>query len=461
MPVMVILANYADTGDSYGLLGSQVAATIISDNTEYDCIVIAVGHEYDGHQIKKVIKQKCGHNRPVVGFGNLGGRPDLWILAGELKEEGAVTILGGPQADIDYIGEVDWEKHPNRFQGVGDNFTYALKGPAEQLIPLLNSGFKIEPEKVQGLVFTIDGHRYANKQENWNSEYLSKVNWNNIYRIGVSGLEPLSITTAQVVQQIGCPYAAAKKTVSIDYPKDLNGSPFLKEGEITIELEGCSFCDVARDKGFCGNLTVDTVLSQIENLPEDIDGRKIPFELINESPFQSLPRLLLEIKNNGIIITRISLVTRADWLVSSEEKLREALQIAGEMKVQILLSSVGFESFSDTILKNLNKGYTVDTNLVAIKIMRQLKEEYPDTWYYTRDEGAGHGFIYPTPWDTIETRREIDAVIFAYGLNRDILPQQSTPLIIHHASALGDWIREIESREGIELNRAGSMIEWW
>jgi hypothetical protein len=169
----------------------------------------------------------------------------------------------------------------------------------------------------------------------------------------------------------------------------------------------------------------------------------------------------LEIKQTGIKITRINIVTRADWFIASEEILKEALRIAQDMKVQILLSSVGFESFSDKILKNLNKGYSVETNLKAIKLMRQLKEEYPETWFYTRDEGAGHGFIHPTVWDTMETMRETDFTIFAYGLNRDILPQQSTPLIIHHASALGDWARELESREGLKLNRAGSIIEWW
>ncbi len=461
MPVMIILANYADTEASYGLLGPQVAATIISDNTDYDCRVIAVGHEYDIRKIKQVIARLCGNDRQVVGFGNLGGRSDLWSLAGELKNEGAITILGGPQADVNYIGEVEWQKYSHRFPGVGNAFTYALKGPAEQLIPLINSEFKIEPEEVSGLVFTVDCQRCANMQENWNSEFLSKVDWNNIYRIGTLELEPMTVTLAQVVQQIGCPYAAKQERVSIDYPSNLNGFPFLKGGEITLELQGCSFCDVARDKGFCGNLTIDSVLAQIISLPEDDFGLKIPFELINESPFQSLAQLLLEIKHEGITITRINLVTRADWLISSEEKIKEALKIAREMKVRLLLSSVGFESFSDTILKNLNKGYTVETNLVAIKLMRQLKEEYPDTWFYTRDEGSGHGFIHPTPWDTMETRREMDSVIFAYGLNRDILPQQSTPLIIHHASALGDWTRELESREGFKLNRADSIIEWW
>ncbi|WP_457551511.1 hypothetical protein [Desulfobacula sp.] len=37
----------------------------------------------------------------------------------------------------------------------------------------------------------------------------------------------------------------------------------------------------------------------------------------------------------------------------------------------------------------------------------------------------------------------------------------STPLIIHHASGLADWIRQIESSENIEFQRLGTTIGWW
>ncbi|HCP60487.1 MAG TPA: hypothetical protein DIT43_02840, partial [Dehalococcoidia bacterium] len=129
--VVVILVNYAGIEESYGLLGPQVAATIIQDNTDYECVVVAVGHDADKNTVKENVTQFAGSNRPIVGFSNLGGRPDLWALAEELKAEGAITILGGPQADVDYLGEVGWESHHHRFPGVSDSFTFALHGPAE------------------------------------------------------------------------------------------------------------------------------------------------------------------------------------------------------------------------------------------------------------------------------------------------------------------------------------------
>jgi hypothetical protein len=462
--IMVILANYAGTEEGYGLLGPQMAATIIQDNTGYECIVVAVGHDFDKELTKKNIIQLAGGERPIIGFSNLGGRPELWELAKELKAEGAITIFGGPQADVDYIGETGWEQHPNRFPGVKDSFNLALHGPAEQLIPFINSQGKQGkevPEKIPGALFNQNGICRINERDKWNGDFLRKVNWRNLYRLGSSGLEPVSVTSAQVVQQIGCPYAARTVRVSIDYPTNLKDAPFDKRGQIPISLRGCSFCDVARDKGFGGKLSLDNVLAQIISLPEDAEGRKIPFELINEAPLTTLPELLSAIKQQGIEISRIELVSRADWLIMGAEKLRAALKLAKTMKAHVLMSAVGFESFASSILRNLNKGYTVDTNLSAIKLMRQLKEEFPDNWFYATGDGASHGFIHPTPWDSTETVREMSSIIFAYGLNRDILPRHSIPLIIHHASGLADWVRELETREGLTLKRRASIIEWW
>jgi hypothetical protein len=459
--VMVILANYAGTEEGYGLLGPQMAATIIQNNTDYECMVVTVGHDFNKEVIKRNVIQLTGDDRPIIGFSNLGGRPELWELARELKSEGAITILGGPQADVDYIGEVGWESHPHRFPGVSDSFSLALRGPAEQLIPFLNTQGKEELDKIRGLLFVQNGRCRTNERDHWNGDFLRRVNWTNLYRLDSSGLKPISLTSAQVVQQIGCPYAARTTRVGIDYPTILKNTPFTKKGKISLSLRGCSFCDVARDKGFGGNLPLDRVLAQIVNLPGDSDGRKIPFELVNEAPFTTLPQLLSAIKQQKVKISQLSLVSRADWLVMGREKLRAALQLARTMNTRVLLSAVGFESFANSILRNLNKGYPVDINLSAITLMRQLKEEFPENWFYTTGDGASHGFIHPTPWDSTETDREMNTIISVYSLNRDILPKLSTPLIVHHACGLGDWAREVEMKERIKLKRAASIIEWW
>ena len=459
--MMVIVANYADLRESYGLLGPQSAATIIQEHTDYECIVLAVGHDFDKAILTSHISTLAGKDRPVIGFSNIGGRPDFWDIAHDLKAHGAITILGGPQADVDFRGEVDWRKHRNRFSGVKDSFSLALHGPAEQLIPVLTSLSENELHKAKG-VHCFDGGTYrSNTSEKWSGRYLRRVNWQNLFRLGPEGIESVTINDAQVVQQLGCPYAAKSAAVGIDYPTTLHDTPFLKQGKISFVLNGCSFCDVARDKGFAGTLSLETVVAQIHNLPENQERRKIPFELVNEFPFPLLPQLLRTTAECGISISQINLVTRADWLIREKERFRTALSLARAMGVRILLSSVGFESFSDVVLGNLNKGYSVDTNLSAVTIIRQLKEEFRENFFYRTAEGAVHGFIHPTPWDSADTDREIKRTVSIYSLDRDILPPRSTPLIIHHACGLGTWIRELERRERIELNRRGSIIEWW
>ena len=455
---MVIIASYF-SGETYGLLGPQIAATIIQENTPYLCKTIAVSREDDKHLIKKALADYFHNERPIIGFSSLSGREDLFDFALELKQEGATTILAGPQADVDYSGEKDWGKHPHRFQGLRKNFSFALVGPAEQIIYLQKALDGTAWRDTPGVLYCdTDGRFVQNPRVAWDEKYLRTVRWDNLYRIGNEGFELIEVTTGQVLQQIGCPYAARNRQTSIEYPAFLTEKLGQK---VHIRMQGCSFCDVAIDKGYYGALDLTTVMSQIRALPEDENGIKIPFELINENPLPGLPRLLTEIRNQAIRISQINLIMRSDWFIKGEKYVKEALELAENMGVRILLQSIGLEAFDDRLLSNLNKGVTVETNLEAIRLMRRLKEAFPRHWVYSNTAGAIHGFIHPTPWDTPETALNTQRTIGIYALHNDILPRHSTPLVIHHASFLGDWIREIEVREGIRFRRYGSVIGWW
>ena len=455
---MVIIASHF-AGETYGLLGPQMAATVIQENTSYECIVVAVAREDDKTALKKGFADYFEGERPVIGFSTLSGRQDLFALAKELKDEGVFTILAGPQADVDYIGEKGWKDHDHRFKGVSDRFSLALHGPAEQAIELLQDLDARRGGEIPGLLCRrADGEVIQPPKRAWDQRFLAKVTWGNFYRVGKGGIEPIRINTGQVLQQVGCPYAAKARWVEIDYPAALAGKSGRK---VRIWLKGCSFCDVAVDKGYYGALEMETVLAQIDCLPETVDGRKIPFELINENALPGLPPLLTKLRERGVRLTLINLTLRADWFLKGERWLREALALAMSMGTRILLASIGFESFDDRILNNLNKGLNVEMNLRAIQLMRRLKEEFPDGWGYSRVDGAIHGLIHPTPWDTDETWMNIQSLMDRNGLPLDILPDHSIPLIIHHASGLGDWIREVETREGIRFERLGSIIEWW
>jgi len=455
---MVIITSYFK-GETYGLLGPQMAGTIIEDYGACECIVIAVTRKDDKTVLKKVLADYFAARRPIVGFSGLSGRQDLFSLAEELRTEGAITILAGPQAGVDFSGEKSWRNYPNRFRGYSDCFDFGLQGPAEQAVPLLSRLDKDSGASISGLLYSDPkGIVRKNPSKVWNRNYLGRVRWNNIYLLGREGITPLNISTGQVLQQIGCPHASRITEPQIDYPASLGKG---KVKKVKLALKGCSFCDVAADKGFHGKLDTEAVLTQIQCLPETVDGRKIPFELINENPLPVIPHLMREVQSRDIGISQINLTLRADGLISGLPHLRAALQVAGELGIYVLLSSIGFESFDDRILQNLNKGLTVQTNLQAIRLMRLLKEEFPQHFGYSSREGANHGFIHPTAWDTAETSAEIQKIIYLYGLQNDILPPHSTPLVIHHASGLGDWIREIERRESVQFKRYGTVIGWW
>jgi hypothetical protein len=160
-------------------------------------------------------------------------------------------------------------------------------------------------------------------------------------------------------------------------------------------------------------------------------------------------------------LSQINLVCRADEINAQAQALPDVLSLARSQDVRILFASIGFESFSDRLLQHFAKGITVAENIRCVETLRRLKDLFKDHLLYRRDEGANHGFIRPTPWDDGETLREMDGNIFLHRLFEDILPEQSTPLIIHHASYLGDWVRQIEGTSRFAFPREGTWIEWW
>jgi hypothetical protein len=433
---MIIFTHH--TGEPHGILGAQVAATFFQRKLSIPSIVVGIERNFSKEQLLRFINQYYGGREKVVAFSHLCGRKDLIGLAQELKQEGFILLLGGPQVRQDYYGEPEVDSYPHRFRGLKSIFDLAFHGPVDGLRP--------EHLELRGAVI----------EHPWTKDVYLEVDWSNIYTF-LDSLKKLDVQLGQVLNAVGCPYAKNTQAVALPPPTNLRekGIPELK-----VQSEGCIFCDVSRDKGYHGTVEFYKVINQIAELPE-LDDRKIPFELIDEYPIRSLGKVLEGTRRYGIKLCQINLVCRVDDINLHSSELVDVLSAAEGLDIKIMFASIGFESFSDRLLRYFCKGVTVADIVKCVKTLRRLKDQFRSHFLYRRDEGANHGFIRPTPWDDGETLQEMDRNIFLHQLFEDILPEHSTPLIIHHASYLGMWIREIESQTGITFGRDGTWIEWW
>ena len=433
---MIIFTHH--TGEPHGILGAQVAATFFQRRLSIPSIVVGIKRDFSKEQLFHFVDEYYAGKEKIVAFSHLCGRKDLIKLAQELKQEGFITLLGGPQARQDYYGEPEADSHPQRFRGLKSIIDIAFQGPVDR--------FSSERLGMMGVLL----------EHSWTNHIFLEVDWSNIYTFSGT-VKKLDVRLGQVLNAIGCPYSSKLQTRTLPPPINLRerGIP-----EMEVRSEGCIFCDVSRDKGYHGPVEIDKVITQIANLPE-VQGKKIPFELIDEYPIRSLGKLLEETEKHGIKLSQINLVCRVDDINAHASDLIEILLFVQKRDVKIMFASIGFESFSDRLLQYLCKGITFSDIVKCVETLRRLKDRFGNHFLYRRDEGANHGFIRPTPWDDGETIAEMDRDIFLHRFFEDILPEHSTPLIIHHASYLGDWIRQIESTTNLTFSRDGTWIEWW
>jgi hypothetical protein len=433
---MIIFTHH--TGEPHGILGAQIAATFFQRRLSIPSIVVGIERDFSKERLFRFIDGYYAGREKVVAFSHLCGRKDLLDLVQGLRQEGFITILGGPQARQDYKGEPGADSHPHRFRGLKSMIDIAFQGPSD--------GFRLEHLGMRSVLL----------KHPWTKDLFLEVDWSNIYTFSDT-VKKLHVRLGQVLNAIGCAYAVKPQAIVLPPPVNLRekGIP-----ELQVQSKGCIFCDVSRDKGYHGSMEPNRVMAQIAGLPE-VDERKIPFELIDEYPISSLANLLEDTETHEIKLSQINLVCRVDDINAHASDLVEILSVARRQDVKIMFSSIGFESFSDRLLQYFCKGITVEDIVRCVDTLRRLKDRFGDQFLYRRDEGANHGFIRPTPWDDGETMMEMDRNIFLHRLFEDVLPEHSTPLIIHHASYLGDWIRQIESATDITFSRDGTWIEWW
>ena len=419
-------------------MGAQVAATFFQQKLSISSMVVGIMRDFSKERLLRFIDEYYAGKEKVAAFSHLCGRKDLIELIQELKQRGFITILGGPQAREDYSGEPGVDSYPHRFKGLKSIVDLAFQGPVD--------GLRSEHMIRKAMVI----------EHPWTQNIFLEVDWSNLYTFSDT-LKKLEVRLGQVLNSIGCAYAGKTQAVILPPPVNLRER---KIPELEVRSEGCIFCDVARDKGYHGPIERDKVITQITGLPE-VDGRKIPFELIDEYPIRFLGKILEDTERDEVKLSQINLVCWVDDINAHASELAEILSLARRLDVKIMFASIGFESFCDRLLQYFCKGITLADIVKCVETLRRLKDRFGNHLLYRRDEGSNHGFIRPTPWDDSEVLMDIDRDIFLNRFYEDILPEHSTPLNIHHASYLGDWIRQIESMTDITFGRDGTWIEWW
>ena len=285
---MIIFTHH--TGEPHGILGAQVAATFFERKLSIPSIVVGIERDFSKERLLRFIDEYYAGKEKIVAFSHLCGRQDLIELVQELKQEGFTTLLGGPQARQDYHGEPDTDSYPHRFRGLKSIVDIAFQGPVDRL-------------RSEHL-----GMRSVLLEYPWTKDLFLEVDWSNLYTFS----DTLKKTRCPAGTGTEChwmPLLPAKlQTVTLPPPTHLRerGIP-----ELEVRSEGCIFCDVSRDKGYHGSVERDKLMAQIAGLPE-VDGRKIPFELIDEYPIRSLGKLLEDTERHEIRLSQINLVCRVD-----------------------------------------------------------------------------------------------------------------------------------------------------
>src|SRR4030042_4502145 len=229
------------TGEPHGILGAQVAATFLERRLSIPSIVVGIEREFSKERLFRFIEECYAGKEKIVAFSHLCGRKDLIKVAQELKQEGFIPLLGGPQARQDYCGEPEADSYPHRFRGLKSIIDIAFQGPVDR--------FSSDHLGMMGVLL----------DHSWTKNIFLEVDWSNIYTFSGT-LKKLDVRLGQVLNAIGCPYSSKLQTRTLPPPINLRemGIP-----EMEVRSEGCIFCDVSRDKGYSGPVEFDKVITQI------------------------------------------------------------------------------------------------------------------------------------------------------------------------------------------------------
>jgi len=205
-----------------------------------------------------------------------------------------------------------------------------------------------------------------------------------------------------IVADFGCPHRLNKLNQNYDnlFVGSLNNDIFTCSARERLEVlfrermqGGCSFCTSYSYESLPVDETVHCLMKQIRFLKENYGYKR--FAIGSEYPFKFMPKLINQIIKENIEIKQLYVRSRVDWVNKHEKGLVDALDLAKKFNFKINLWQLGFESFIQGDLDVYNKGYEVNENLKALKLIEKLKKIYPKHFF---SSSSSYGYFPINPW---------------------------------------------------------------
>lgn len=193
----------------------------------------------------------------------------------------------------------------------------------------------------------------------------------------------------------GCPYLVDSRSLPAFARLELDRH--------AVQTRGCTFCldNTGAYAAATEDETVERWVAQLRMLRRETSEGRLEVLLMDERPHPHLPRLFREIADDPALgAIELLVKSRVDWLLEHEGMLSDACTIARSSGSIVHVYLVGFESFDPETLELFNKGTSVEDNVRAIALLRELARRFPESFEHRRLRA--HGFVAFTPWTTPE-----------------------------------------------------------
>jgi hypothetical protein len=268
---------------------------------------------------------------------------------------------------------------------------------------------------------------YSGRTQNWDLleelfPYNPHLDWQ---YLGPERKSSANTELVSILAGTGCPYSRATKSrVTYDIGQTINRLGYKITQTALKRLEkifnrlahGCSFCvfQLQEHKSYGVSSTTDILVRQAQHLSETYSTSA--FSIQTENPFPFLNPFIQEVLDRGIPLDFVSIRSRPDTLLKQKTALLHALERAREHDFHFSIEEVGFESSVEEDLARFNKGIEPRTNLQALKLLHEIKEEYETNV----SVHVGHGMILFHPWTTLDSLSENLRVMAEYA---DVFPR--------------------------------------